>query len=57
MIYKNRQWADCPRSLQKLPEEQETKNLTESIGGVPPKDAPKVMSVSEKSLGTLKWEK
>ena len=57
MIYKNRQWADCPQSIQKLPEEQETKNLTESIGGVPPKDPPKVMSVSEKSLGTLKWQK
>ena len=42
MMHKNRQWADCPLSLQFLLEEQETKNQTVSTDGVPAKDPSKV---------------
>ena len=53
MMHKNRQWADCPLSLQFLLEEQETKNQIESTDGVPAKDPSKVKLVNEKSLRTL----
>ena len=57
MMHKNCQWADCPRLLQLLLEEQETKNQIESTDGVPAQDPPKVKSVNEKSLRTLSWKK
>ena len=53
MMHKNRQWAGYPRTLQWVPKEQETKNQTESTGGVSAKDPPKVKSVNKKSLKTL----
>ena len=52
----NRQWVDCPLSLQWIPKEQENKNLTESTSGVPAKDPLKVKLVNEKFLRTLSWE-
>jgi len=39
--------------LQWIPEEQETKNQTESTGGVPAKVPPKIKSVNEKFPRTL----
>ena len=52
-MHQNCQWADCPRSLQWVPEEQETKNQIESTGGVSAKDPTKVKSMYEKSLRIL----
>ena len=50
MMYKNRQWADSPRTLQWVPKEQKTNNLIESTGVVSAKDSPKIKLVIEKSL-------
>ena len=45
MMQKNRHWADRPHAPIRLIEEQENKESTNSTGGVPTKNLPKVKSV------------
>ena len=52
-MHKNRQWANCPQTLQWIPEEQENENQTENNGWVLARDPPKVKLVNKKSLRTL----